>query len=317
MVLGRTKDGDLFALRDICPHRLAPLSAGVQGSCNGKPTIACPYHGWQFDVESGVCLKIPSLTEDQTMPLNGVSVTQFDLQEAHGLVSLFRSGDQVQGAPLGLPPLGQLGDRPNLVLSAIFESHIDHTTVGLMDPAHVGFVHNKWWWRPKSSGLRRKEKQFAPRDFGWSIVRHAPSTNSVAYRLLGRDVTTEIHYQLPGYRWEVIEGSKARIVTLSCLAPISDQATQMMQFTWWQGLGLVGLAKPLLRRWGREFLRQDQDILKLQAKNLPYGSRMLWIEDADRQAKWYQVLKREWCASQLENREFSNPVKRVRLSWMS
>ena len=28
VLLGRTKEGGLFALRDICPHRAAPLSAG-------------------------------------------------------------------------------------------------------------------------------------------------------------------------------------------------------------------------------------------------------------------------------------------------
>ncbi|MBR9835652.1 MAG: Rieske 2Fe-2S domain-containing protein, partial [Alphaproteobacteria bacterium] len=30
IVVGRTEAGEAFALRDICPHRLVPLSAGRQ-----------------------------------------------------------------------------------------------------------------------------------------------------------------------------------------------------------------------------------------------------------------------------------------------
>ena len=29
VLIGRTKAGEAFALRDICPHRAAPLSAGI------------------------------------------------------------------------------------------------------------------------------------------------------------------------------------------------------------------------------------------------------------------------------------------------
>lgn len=46
--------GGISVLRDRCPHRGAPLSAGriIQG------TLACPYHGWRFDLD-GVCVEIP------------------------------------------------------------------------------------------------------------------------------------------------------------------------------------------------------------------------------------------------------------------
>jgi phenylpropionate dioxygenase-like ring-hydroxylating dioxygenase large terminal subunit len=70
---------------------------------------------------------------------------------------------------------------------------MDNAVVGLMDPAHVPFVHNQWWWRPPSTGLRLKEKRFEPRERGWGIARHQPSGNSLAYRaLFGGNVTTEI-----------------------------------------------------------------------------------------------------------------------------
>ena len=50
LVVGRRKNGSIFALRDTCPHRAAPFSKG----CIIKNTVECPYHGWRFDVDSGI-----------------------------------------------------------------------------------------------------------------------------------------------------------------------------------------------------------------------------------------------------------------------
>ncbi|MEO1028087.1 MAG: aromatic ring-hydroxylating dioxygenase subunit alpha [Pseudomonadota bacterium] len=317
ILLGRKSDGDLFALRDICPHRLAPLSSGRQVMENGETAIACPYHGWRFSTETGSCLRIPSQTEEQSLPLDGIGVGTYKIRESNGLVYLLWPGSEPETKAIQPPELGALPASPGLILTADFDSHIDHTTAGLMDPAHVGFVHNKWWWRPERTGLRRKEKAFEPRDFGWSISRHAPSDNSVAYKILGKDVTTEIHYQLPGYRWEIIESRNRRIVSLSCLVPVTEHKTRMTQVTWWENVMMATLLKPILKRFGREFLRQDQEIVGLQATNLPFEQRMLWINDTDQQAKWYQALKREWLACQAETRDFRNPIEPTVLRWMS
>ncbi len=49
-------------MRDVCPHRLAPLSQGRVDPTTG--CIECPYHGWQFAL-NGACTKIPQLPADQ------------------------------------------------------------------------------------------------------------------------------------------------------------------------------------------------------------------------------------------------------------
>lgn len=48
-------EGEITAAADVCPHKGAPLSAGefVDG------VVACPLHGWEFDVRSGECLSMP------------------------------------------------------------------------------------------------------------------------------------------------------------------------------------------------------------------------------------------------------------------
>lgn len=55
----------VFVVRGRCPHQLAPLRAGtvgplLAGSAEGGVTLdpcrrvlACPWHGWEFDVETG------------------------------------------------------------------------------------------------------------------------------------------------------------------------------------------------------------------------------------------------------------------------
>src|SRR4051794_13393551 len=47
VMLGRSRGGQVFALRDVCPHRAAPLSAGgFHRDAAGVETVQCPYHGW-------------------------------------------------------------------------------------------------------------------------------------------------------------------------------------------------------------------------------------------------------------------------------
>ena len=65
------------------------------------------------------------------------------------------------------------------------------------------------------------------------------------------------------------------------------------------------------------FLRQDGDMVNLQNQGLKYDPSLIWVDDADRQARWYQALKREWIASRREGRPFVNPVQPATLRWIS
>jgi hypothetical protein len=58
-------------------------------------------------------------------------------------------------------------------------------------------------------------------------------------------------------------------------------------------------------------------MVNLQNEGLRYDPTLLWIDDADRQAKWYQQLKREWAAAAHGGRPFKNPVEPVTLRWRS
>ena len=51
VVLARVKD-DVFACSDECAHQGGPLG---EGRLSGT-RLACPWHGWMYDVKSGECV---------------------------------------------------------------------------------------------------------------------------------------------------------------------------------------------------------------------------------------------------------------------
>jgi 3-phenylpropionate/trans-cinnamate dioxygenase ferredoxin subunit len=64
-------DGSLHGVRNRCPHHGGPLCLGVvrerlegepgEYELAGRRVLRCPWHGWEFDLESGECLDEPSM----------------------------------------------------------------------------------------------------------------------------------------------------------------------------------------------------------------------------------------------------------------
>lgn len=316
VMLGRSPGGEVFALRDVCPHRAAPLSSGrFHREATGAETVECPYHGWRFGAD-GACAAIPSLTADQAIDTARIKVRRYPAAESQGLVFVWMGSASTQ-EPDQPPPVfpGVVGGRPKLVDRMVFDAHIDHAVVGLMDPAHGPYVHRQWWWRTAGS-QHDKEKRFEPREAGFAMVRHAPSKNSRAYAVLGGEPLTEITFRLPGLRWEHITVGKRQVLALTCLTPLDERRTQVTQIVW-SDHPAFWLLQPLVAAGARAFLRQDAEMVDLQNQGLKYDPALLWIDDADRQAKWYQQLKREWIASRSQARPFANPIEPASLRWRS
>ena len=318
VLLGRSRGGELFALRDICPHRAAPLSAGqFHRETSGAETVECPYHGWRFRAD-GACAAIPSLVDDQPMDIGRIRLRRYPVTESQGLVFVWVAAD-ARGPvePDEPPPVfpGVVGGGPKLVDRMEFDAHIDHAVVGLMDPAHGPYVHQQWWWRSAGS-QHEKAKRFEPREQGFAMVRHEPSKNSRAYAILGGEPLTEITFRIPGLRWEHVTVGKRQVLSLTCLTPLSAAKTRITQIVWSDHPAFL-LLKPFIAAGARAFLRQDGDMVNLQNQGLKYHPPLMWIDDADKQAKWYHQLKREWAASRRAGRAFVNPVEPATLRWRS
>ena len=236
--------------------------------------------------------------------------------ESQGLVWIWMSSDpRFDGQPPEAPPVipGIVGGKPKLVDHLDYDIHIDHAVLGLIDPAHGPYVHQQWWWRTKTS-QHEKKKRFAPSEAGFTMVRHEPSKNSKAYAILGGEPLTEITFRLPGLRWEHVTVGSKQVLALSAMTPINAHQTRMNQIMWSDHWAFTALY-PIIRIAARAFLRQDGAIVAAQTPGLKQNPPLMWVGDADQQARWYHQCKREWAASRKEGRAFVNPVKDQTLRW--
>ena len=48
-------NGEILALDNTCPHAGGPLG---EGTLDGE-RVTCPWHGWEFNVRTGQCVKNP------------------------------------------------------------------------------------------------------------------------------------------------------------------------------------------------------------------------------------------------------------------
>jgi len=317
ITLGRKQDGSVFALRDICPHRAAPLSEGQIIEDGASATVECPYHGWKFGTSDGACREIPALCADQAFDTEKIKLRTFPTREDGQLIWVFISADKRFASTPDLdPPKFPFATRTaTLDDSLVLNCHIDHAVIGLMDPAHGPYVHRQWWWRSEKS-MHEKQKAFAPHAVGFAMTRHTPSSNSRAYKILGGKPSTEIAFQLPGIRTEDIRVGNKTLLSFTAVTPIDENRTEIRQI-FFTDFGVFKILSPLIRRFARTFLRQDARMVDLQQMGLSKDPTLLLIEDADTQAKWYQALKKEWALSRKEKRAFKNPVKARILRWRS
>lgn len=78
IVVVRSESGDLYALRDVCPHKGPCLSDGMlDKGCVGnevgeyifeqeKDVLRCPWHSWEFDIKTGRSLFSPDKVRVKT-----------------------------------------------------------------------------------------------------------------------------------------------------------------------------------------------------------------------------------------------------------
>ncbi len=308
VLLGRTKAGDAFAMRDICPHRGVPLSYGKFIDTDNQPTVQCPYHGWRFGTD-GVCKHIPSLYEGQDMDPTRIAITSYPLREQQGVLWIWMPSDlRNPSTPDDEPPMMPgVGNRPARIVETMqLSCHVDNAVIGLIDPAHGPFVHKNWWWRDEGR-MREKAKEFAPVKNGFSMVAHKPSANSKAYNLLGGDVKTEISFLLPGVRVEHITAGKHHIVGMTTVTPAGAEDTEITQ-SFFSTVPWLNAIAPLLKPFVHHFLKQDVDVVNLLQQGLSFDPRLMLINEADVQGKWYFSMKAEWDRARAEGRAFKNPV---------
>ena len=313
IVFGRDRAGKPFALRDNCPHRGIPLS---EGSFDGE-TIQCCYHGWKFNC-AGACQKIPAM-QDAMANLEKIRAFAYPCEEKNGTIWVYIPEDktQLEGAKGTMPDLLIPEDKMFLHVERFeLDGDIDHANIGLIDPAHVTFVHQSWFWRT-SSGAKLKEKHFQPVGKGFRMARHKPKGSAKGYSILRGGISTEITFEIPGHRFEHIQvGETDSIVSITVLTPINETTTELnhifystlgwLKFVWW----------PLVRL-GRAFICQDVRVFRKLAKGLASNPKLMLVGDPDAQARWYFELKKQRKLAQDTQSEFVNTIQPATLHWIT
>jgi len=308
VLLGRDHNGQLFALRDICPHRGVPLSAG---RIKSDQTVECPYHGWRFR-KDGVCGAIPSLVPGQDFDPEKIKVRAYPVMEQDGLIWVYMAA-KPGTPPKNQPPRPGVNHPMRWTETQTFGCGIDHAVIGLMDPVHAAYVHDHWWWKRTP---RLKEKHYEALPTGFVMTRHKPS--KPAYSILG-DVTTEITFELPSTRFEILEGRllgmPVKVVGLTVCTPREADKTDIIQVFWWPAW--LNFIYPFFWMLGRTFIADDRKIVELQREGLKFNPNLMLIQDSDQPAIWYHRVKKAWAESTENGTEFVNPVQGRVLRWKS
>ena len=274
ILLGRTRAGGVYALRDVrlpAPRRFLGRIAW-SGTARGAGASTarwseCPYHGWRFRTD-GVCAAIPSLVDEQEVDVARIRVRRYPAAECQGLVFIWMASD---GRGDGRSPTSRRRPFQSIVGGAPKPGRPD----GVRRPYRPRGGRARRWTRrtalsvpsgPTGGGRstadrqHEKTKTFEPREAGFAMVRHPPSSNSYAYRLLGGEPLTEIVFRLPGLRWEHIQVGARQVLSLTCLTPVTETRTRITQVMW-SDHPVFTLLKPIIASGARKFLRQDGDMV--------------------------------------------------------
>ncbi|MBL0421630.1 aromatic ring-hydroxylating dioxygenase subunit alpha [Ramlibacter sp. AW1] len=135
LVVYRTSDGQVAALRDVCPHRLLPLS---KGRLRDDDAIECGYHGVTFD-SRGACVRVPL----QEKPPAAMRVRAYPTHQSMGMWWVWMGEPEKADTSkvFSLPQYSAAGwsyvEGDSLHMKANYLNLADN----LCDPTHVAFVH--------------------------------------------------------------------------------------------------------------------------------------------------------------------------------
>ncbi len=168
VVLYRTTSGDVAALEDACPHRLAPLSMGrLKGDA-----IECGYHGLTFDC-GGQCIRIPG---QPTIPPNA-RVRSFPIAERMGLAWIWM-GDPALADRSKIYDVPQYHDPKWSAVEGDalrIDCHYLNLADNLCDPAHVSFVHLSTLGSAASEDIPVHSEKQGDKFLTWRWIIDAPA----------------------------------------------------------------------------------------------------------------------------------------------
>lgn len=134
LLLFRDAAGSIAALDNRCPHRLAPLHAGVLRD----GVVECPYHGLRFD-QTGRCIFNPH--GDGDVP-TAMRVRRYPARERHGFVWVWTGAEELS-SELDIPDFSFLDPEMNELRTGYLHTRANYqlSVDNLLDLSHLHFLH--------------------------------------------------------------------------------------------------------------------------------------------------------------------------------
>ena len=220
LVLFRTESGVPRVLDAYCPHLGAHLGHG--GSVSGE-SIACPFHGWQFD-GGGYCTSVPYASKIPPRASGQRCTRHYPTVEDNLTIWAWYH-------PKGEAPLWEVEHVPEVVDSDfwseslfrdwIVNCHIQDTNENAVDKAHFAYVHvseNVPTGDVEVDGHRRTTVLTS------RTQAHAEDGSFIEGEYINTSFTSKSIG--PGFTWQHFRGVTNSIL-LGVITPIDEQSIHM------------------------------------------------------------------------------------------
>lgn len=278
LVVWRGPDGRVVVAADRCPHRQAPLSAGVVAD----GVLSCVYHGWSFG-EGGRCIAVPSSGPGATVP-PAAHLDVAAVEERYGLVWV--ALDEPAG---GLPVIAEEGDpafrRINSGIQAWAVS-APRMVDNFCDISHFPWVHAGTFGAGQSPLVPRIELDDL--GDGWYGYAYevdadnpelAEATTGSAADVVHRRMSTGFHLPLT-VRSTIEYESGLQHVLLLCSTPVDD-VSSLFTFVVWRNDDHETDPEDVIA-FDRAIGEEDRRLLEQLVGTLPLGRTDLASVQADR-----------------------------------
>ena len=277
LVVWRAADSRPAAAYDRCPHREAPLSAGVL--IDG--VVQCPYHGWRF-VGEGRCVLVPSAGPGAPIPPKAV-LRRVHATERYGLIWLC-----LDEPVAGIPEIPEDSDRSFRRINQVVE-HWDASTTRMVDN-FLDITHFPWVHRGSfGSAAQTEVPHFELGDLGdWYGYRYAvtAANPSAATAASGQATSTVQRFMSSGFALpfavrSTIEYSSGLAHQLLLLSTPKDDESSYFTFVVWRNDDF-SVAAEEVTRLDKKIEAEDKRMLERIHGPLPLSATTLVNVQSDR-----------------------------------